>query len=207
MYNYWGHLPVYRGKTLTQFSENPEWKGEKVIPHHPNGVKLHGFFQSLKYFEHCQDEVRHWIRLNETPIEYVGLHWRRGDYLQYHDRFPTLTDKYLKESIEYFTSLGYNDFMVFSDDIQHCKAYLPSRFKDVNFKFSEGRNEYEDLSLLASCEHQIIANSSFSWLAAWYNTNKNKIVISPSKETWFGENNKLDTTDLIPNSWKQIHAR
>jgi hypothetical protein len=217
IYNYWPHLPLYRGEAFyrrrgpLQVWSEPDFSYTE-IPKHDKGVKLHGFFQSLKYFEHCQDEVRHWIRLKETPIERVGIHVRRGDYLQYPDRFPTVTEKYLEEAINYFMYRGYAKFLVFSDDIGWCKELFKDwgAFKD-SFQFSEGRNEYEDLSLMASCEHQIIANSSFSWMAAWYNTNKNKIVISPSKETWFGDGSDLSkndlTRDLLPKEWIQIHTR
>lgn len=204
IYDYWSHLPKYKGRSLPVWSE-PDFNFTE-IPEHKGGVKLHGFFQSLKYFEHCQDEVRHWIRLKETPIERVGIHIRRGDYLQYADRFPTLTNRYIKNAIEYFINMGYYRFMIFSDDIQWCKDYF-SRFGfEDSFEFSEGRNEFEDMSLLASCEHQIIANSTFSWMAAWYNTNKNKIVVCPSAETWFGPANNLKdkTFDLIPPTWYQI---
>jgi len=208
IYQYWPHLPLYRGRSLPVWAE-PSFEYTE-IPKHGKGIKLHGFFQSLKYFEHCQDEVRHWIRLIETPIERVSIHIRRGDYVTMPDNFPPITDKYITESILHFNSLGYRRFLVLSDDIQWCKNYIQnSSLSENDFKYSEGHNEYEALSLMASCEHNIISNSSFSWMAAWYNTNKNKIVISPSKETWFGEKNgnfKM-TKDLIPESWIQIHTR
>ena len=211
IYNYWPHLPLYRGRSLPVWAEHSFEYTE--IPKHDKGVKIHGFFQSLKYFEHCQDEVRHWIRLKETPIERVGIHIRRGDYVSMPDNFPPITLKYITESISHFVSIGYKKFLIFSDDLQWCKTYFEHSYilRDLGlaFEFSEGRNEYEELSLMASCEHNIISNSSFSWMAAWYNTNKNKIVISPSKETWFGEKNgnfKM-TKDLIPNEWIQIHTR
>jgi len=207
IYNYWPHLPLYKGRSLPIWSE-PDFS-YTPIPKHDKGVKLHGFFQSLKYFEHCQDEVRHWIRLKETPIEKVSIHVRRGDYVQYADRFPPISLRYLRDAIWRFTSNGYYKFLVFSDDIEWCK----DTFKDWPeiFTYVDGLNEFESLCLMASCEHNIIANSSFSWMAAWYNTNKNKIVISPSKETWFGEANDLSkddlTRDLIPKDWIQIHTR
>lgn len=206
IYNYWPHLPKSKSYTRLPIWKEPDFTFTE-IPKHTTGVKLHGFFQSIKYFEHCQDEVRHWLKLKETPIEFISLHWRRGDYLNYPDRFPTITLEYIEFAIFQFLNVGYKNFMVFSDDIPHCKSVLPFKFPQVQFTYSEGRNEFEDLSLMASCEHNIIANSSFSWMAAWYNTNKNKIVISPSKETWFGHNNKLDTSDLIPKEWLQIHTR
>ena len=50
------------------------------------------------------------------------------------------------------------------------------------------------------CDHHIIANSSFSWWAAWLNQNPNQLVIAPKK--WFGEGFKdYNMKDFYPENW------
>jgi hypothetical protein len=50
------------------------------------------------------------------------------------------------------------------------------------------------------CKNNIIANSTFSWWAAWINTNESKKIICPKK--WFGpKNSYLDTKDLYCEGW------
>lgn len=56
----------------------------------------------------------------------------------------------------------------------------------------------EDLFLMSKCRHQIIANSSYSWWAAWLNTNHNKVVICPEVKSW--------EDDFYPENWIRIQA-
>ena len=69
-----------------------------------------------------------------------------------------------------------------------------------NKHFIEGDADYENLYLMSMCNHNIIANSSFSWWGAWMNKNENKKIISP--KDWFGIKNKhINTKDVYGNNW------
>lgn len=168
------------------------------IPYFHSGVCLTGFFQSLKYFEHCQDEVKGYFKLNtvEGYEDYVSIHVRRGDYVRYAGSFPPITMGYLNKAMAEFPN---RKFLIFSDDIGWCKANIPGG------EYING-NEFEDLSLMASCGDHIIANSTFSWWGAYLGINPNKKIVSPDHREWFGKHNgvKSPPIDLIPDDWKQI---
>lgn len=183
------------------------------IPLQPWPVKLVGFFQSWKYFKNAEEEVKRAFKLNFIPgyEDYVSIHVRRGDYVQHAGSFPPVSTWYIDNAIwkiEETLGAGKPNLMFFSDDIAWCKEYY-GRYERV--EFSEGRNEFEDLSLMASCGHHIIANSTFSWWAAYLGHNPDRIVISPScvRGNWFGMEAgvKQDVVDLLPPQWHQIKFR
>jgi hypothetical protein len=58
--------------------------------------------------------------------------------------------------------------------------------------------------LMSLCHHNIIANSSFSWWSAYFNSWEDKIVCYPS--VWFGEVAKNNTKDLCPPEWVKINV-
>ncbi len=171
------------------------------IPYWPNGICLTGFFQTLKYFEHCQDEVKKYFKLNTVKgyEDYVSIHVRRGDYVKYSADFPPVTMDFLNQAMANFPG---RKFLIFSDDIPWCQANIPGG------EYPNG-DELQDLSLMASCNHHIIANSTFSWWGAYLGINPDKKIISPHHTSWFGRHNgvKKPPVDLIPPGWIQIKFR
>ena len=75
---------------------------------------------------------------------------------------------------------------------------------DSRFIITDVAPDYADFCIQMTCMHNIIANSSFSWWAAWLNSNPDKKVVAPKH--WFGP--KLapthPTNNLIPNEWIRI---
>lgn len=196
------------------------------IPDIGSDAFLRGFWQSYKYFEGASEEIKKIFELPLVPgyDDYVSIHVRRGDYVQHAGSFPPVTTDYIMKGIsEIWRLKNIQRFMIFSDDIEWCKqTFLPNAWisdsdpdasivvrHELEWHFSEGRNEHQDLSLMASCGHHIIANSTFSWWGAYLGHNPNRIVISPSAETWFGPTSgvKQPVHDLILPNWIQLHTR
>ena len=204
------HLPACDSyfKPYTEFQD--KWAGEEFnyheIPFFPNGVELVGFWQSYKYFENAEKEVREAINISykEGYQDYTSIHIRRGDYVNLDTNFPPVNFSYIAQAMLKF--LDNQKYLVFSDDIEWCKQNI-----NGNVEFYQGTNEWDDLCTMASCGHNIIANSSFSWWAGWLNKNPNKIVVSPSCKwgNWFGISAgvKIDCVDLLPPTWEQIEFR
>jgi Glycosyl transferase family 11. len=166
-----------------------------------------GWFQSPRYFMHIRN-----ILLKEfTPNkkikrskelrdllghkESVSLHVRRGDYVKIQN---TLHGLYYGQAVEYMKEV-YREpvFFVFSDDLEWVEQNLEIK-GDVVYVNSDGKlQDYEELFLMSRCSSNIIANSTFSWWAAWLNPHGGKHVIAPRK--WLS-----GQEGLIPESWTVI---
>jgi hypothetical protein len=121
---------------------------------------ISGHFQSERYFEHCIDECRWYLRMKDEPPQndYVAIHWRAGDYSSGDGYHPRMTMDYYRPAMAKFHGAR---FLVFSDDIPAAKEMF-----GLSVEYSEGRDYLEDFKLLKKCRHYIIANSSYSAIAA-----------------------------------------
>lgn len=175
----------------------------KPIPAVDN-IRLNGYFQSEKYFADYRTEILEAFGLNNLPrIDgVVALHVRRGDYTTLPNHHPVIDSYYIENAVKEFYHTNVQKIMLFSDDIEWCKQHITGYFDDDVIYIKQG-DPFGDLKIMASCEHQIISNSSYSWWAAWANPNPRKHIIAPSK--WFGPANAhLETKDIIPPTWKII---
>lgn len=167
---------------------------------------LHGFYQSYRYFEDCADYIRDLFKLASVDRQrLVSLHVRRGDFVSHGDCFRVLPLYYYQNAVQVFTARGFKDFLVFSDDPLWCARHLPSVMPNVNFQFSTVNGAYDALSRMAACAGHIIANSTFSWWAAWLN--HGATVVCPHRRDWFGpQYAKANMDDLYPPWWLQLQA-
>jgi hypothetical protein len=122
--------------------------------------------------------------LKKNGKEIVSIHVRRADYIENGVNTPNGTlpyfnpsTKYYEEAVSLFSEKNCT-FIVFSDDIPWCKSAFKAR---EDFVFSEGESPEVDLCAMSLCDHNIITNSSFSFLGAVLNKNPSRKVICPGK--------------------------
>lgn len=167
-----------------------------------DNTAIEGYFQSYKYFEDYDEEIRREFTFKDEILEKctkiianysntVAIHIRRGDQVA-HPGMWNVTLEYIQEALNQFTDDEYT-FLVFSDDINWCKQVFPE-----GVIFMEGNGQYEDMCLMTLCNHNIISNSTFSWWAAYLNCNINKKIVAP--KNWFTDKS-IKTSDLYPPNW------
>jgi hypothetical protein len=129
----------------------------------------------------------------------IAIHIRRGDYSGSGNELPFA---YYQNAINYIVNNVQGEllFFIFSDDLQYVKEnfILPKQTVFVN----EDRSleDFEELIVMSKCQHFIIANSSFSWWAAWLADNPDKLVCTP----WQWTPNPNDHRDIIPDHFIKI---
>lgn len=167
-------------------------------------VKLSGYWQSWRYFNDYKKELIEALGVKyEMKNATCSVHVRRGDYLNNPDVHPPITKEYIYAAMDdvFEKTNGNITFEIFSDDTAWCSQILwASPFNKFTKNLHSGNSEIRDLIDMSNCEHNITANSAFSWFGAYLNQNPNKIVIHPKK--WFGsEYRHQNTRDLyLPNS-------
>lgn len=178
-----------------------------------------GYFQSFKYFEGIESILKETFTIKSEKSEYfltnsklinsfensISIHIRRGDYTldRNIDYIGLCSLSYYYNALN-FLKEGLNTYevFIFSDDL----IWVKENFKGTNFNYLSNPNSnssYEDLKLMSLCKNNIISNSTFSWWAAWLNSDENKKIIAP--KTWF-KNQSLNNqySDIIPEDWIKI---
>lgn len=191
-----------------------------TIPKFTNG-KLVGYFQSWKYFDKYVDTINVMLGIQQqrdkvkdkvkVKVGDVSIHFRVGDYKVLQHCHPLMPKEYYEKALKNITlkhgaKVTYFYERADHEHVQNIIAYLENCFGDkyVFEPIVDGLDDYEEMFAMSLCKYNIIANSSFSWWAAYLNNNPNKVVYFPS--LWFGPKLKLthDTSDLCPSSWNMI---
>lgn len=114
--------------------------------------------------------------ITNVKRETVGVHVRRGDYLTSAPHL-NLDEDYYQQAMSHFSADNYH-FVVFSDDIEWCKQFF-NRYKNISY--AEGFSPAVDMCTMSLCNHNIIANSSFSMWGALLNRERQQKVVCPAR--------------------------
>lgn len=180
---------------------------------------LIGYWQSERYFKTIRKELMGDFSLQNCKLSQknkkvceelfevknsVAVHIRGGDYIMdgniaiYGD---ICTKEYYQKAFAYIEKMiGQAQYYIFTNDVTWTQQVLPVNNKNIQIiDWNTEEDGWIDMYLMSLCKHNIIANSSFSWWAAWLNQNTEKVVIAPSK--W---QNGSDIEDIVPEEWVRV---
>jgi hypothetical protein len=187
---------------------------------------LVGYFQSSKYFDTYKEKILQLLKISnkqlvlkvlyETQINFddtISIHFRLGDYKKYPEVYPILTTEYYINSINYIlrqksTSTPVRNILYFCEDADFNDALqiiiqLQHIYTDLTFERADNKLlDWQQMLVMSLCKDNIIANSTFSWWAAYFNSNLSKNVCYPA--TWFKTTAGNNTRDLCPEDWTAI---
>jgi hypothetical protein len=179
------------------------------------GKRLRGYFQSHIYASSLDAvdkslilELKHassWYKSKLAQIQeldVVAVHIRRGDYKNNPDIGTLDMEYYLKALAQIDEKMQFKNVWIFSDDNnvgdelrRKIGASAQLVIQDAN------ASDFESMILMSKAKKIIIANSTFSWWAAFLAISGTKVV-APSK--WFKSLD--DPIDLIPKHWTRVES-
>ncbi len=176
---------------------------------------LRGFFQSWRYFAGAEGDIRRAFdttplaTARTAPLEAriagasspVMVHLRRGDYGD--ATFPLLgREHYEQARARVEAEVPEPTYFIFSDDARQAATLFAGWPRVV---LVQGLSGLEDFRLMSLCRHFIIANSTYSWWAAWLGGASDKRVVAPSR--WYGHGvagQPIDLDARLPPEWIRV---
>ena len=179
-------------------------------------IHLIGYWQNERYFKHNQKIIKKELQVITPPNKKnqklldeicesnaVCISFRRGEYLDpyFFAQFGMCTENYYKKAINFIIKKVKNPiFFTFSDDVEWIEENIDLNFPTVPVNINGVGDEHEELRLMMSCKHFILANSSFSWWGAWLSNNPHKHIFAPTP--WF---NSFTKQSILCPKW--IHLK
>lgn len=190
----------------------------------PPDCMLFGYFQTPLYFESIAEDLRNELRLllknafdartQSKPPKLtalmeelrnpnaVAVHVRRRDYLN-HAAFQVCDTHYYDATIERMrTRIPDARFFIFSDDPEWCRSQFTGTDMQVIEASPLSRNPLHDLHLMSLASHHIIANSTYSWWAAWIGRKEGQQVIMPDR--WYARDTHAPIREKRLPHWEIV---
>jgi glycosyltransferase involved in cell wall biosynthesis len=216
---------IYPSEPITLREKGFQYQNISIPNNNQNELfMLYGYFQSYKYFNDYNDMIINKlikmdlikekllkkydiIDFNQT----ISMHFRIGDYKNLQHMHPIMKYNYYENSLNYIKNVKKSqckNVLYFCEEkdledvlkiVNNLKKEFPDlEFQCVNFEICD----WEQMILMSLCKNNIIANSTYSWWGAYFNTNTEKIICYP--EIWFGKASTHNISDLFLPEWKKI---
>jgi hypothetical protein len=202
--HYWEYLgfPVFKESEIDQ-------RFDPSFTNAHSDCMIYGFFQSHLYFENIADDLRAEFKdllasqaLPDPRLAFadsVAVHVRRGDYL-HHPALSVCDTDYYRRAMEHLRNLlNTPRFFIFSDDPVWCRGEFQTPDTEVIDSGKMAVNPLHDMQLMSQASHHIIANSSYSWWAAWIGEKPGQQVIMPDR--WFAHSVTAPIEEKRPSHW------
>lgn len=199
-------------KRRTEYIEKDPYLFESNALTVPGNWYFEGYWQSAQYFAGFEDKIKKEFAF--APLDSknsilaeemkqsnsVTVHVRRGDYVSNPGFGGICEIPYYERAIaRAIKKLDNPVFYIFSNDIDWCRKELAKSLDGCSCLYVDhniGSDSYKDMVLMTYAKCNIIANSSFSWWAAFLNKSENPVIFAPAK--W---NNHYDKIDIYPGNW------
>jgi hypothetical protein len=171
-----------------------------IIDKLSNFTEYRGYYQSLEYFAHCQNEIHRLFKIKDQftsdfhkkygalfeTRKTIVVHIRRTDYVKYGKdtlggKNMCLPNHYVFNCLNKIENLASYSLIFISDDIDYAINNFSGSFPSARFEHDA---EIIDLQFLMHADTLILSNSSFAWWGAFLNRKKDKTVYVP--EYWIG---------------------
>ncbi len=189
--NYYSEKRELVGNTFSDMSDDIT-RTDLQLLNLPDNTKFDGNCQSVRYLDSYREDIMRWMPVRDEYRQYrTGpniciIHLRCGDFMESKAFLPI---EYYKNAMEHIRSIDKDVvFQCVTDQKETAEKLLPGitvigaallgNRDNNNADHHHGGPAGIDFCLLMNANYLIIPNSSFSWWAAYLNSNK-KMVVAP----------------------------
>lgn len=210
--HYWEfrRVPVFRESESDQ-------SFDQSLKDAPDDCVLFGYFQTPLYFQGMENTLRQELSTCDLGLEMghealaeklrnpesVAVHVRRTDYTG-NPMLDICDICYYRDAMQQMrATVRGARFYIFSDDPVWCERNLT--FQDAQIVMHrKDSSPLTDLHLMSLAAHHIIANSSYSWWAAWLGAKAGQKVLMPDR--WL-RGTKAPIEEKRRVGWDFVHVQ
>jgi hypothetical protein len=135
--------------------------------------------------------------LPKTQKDIVGV-CVRNEYKKIDTDHVKLSMKFYENAMNQF-DIKNTKYLIFSDDIDECKEMFKNLEDQYDIEYTNPMPSAIGLCAMSLCDHNICANSSFSYWASTLNQNPNKKVVCSTK--FIQDNSRSIFTQILNYKW------